>query len=695
MRRLTITVLSLLCSIIVLAGPVSEEAFNKWHSSKYSMFIHFGLYSELGGVWNGHKVTNGYSEQIQSHGGIFSDDYAEVAEYFNPEKFNADEIVTLAKAAGMRSIVFTTKHHDGFCMWKTATTDFNSWDATPQQRDFVKELSESCKKGGLRFGLYFSLIDWHYPYGYPISSSNADFVTPEHHKYNVRQVTELLSNYGPISELWFDMGSLEPAQSKDLYSLVHRLQPDCMVSGRLGNDQYDFCVMGDNSFPDGTLKTAWQTPASMFSETWGYRSWQERGSSHVKAAEKLRALLGVVSHGGNYLLNIGPKGDGSVVDFERDVLLEVGEWLETNGEAVYGADAFAWPGLKNDIYTTIKGNSVYVFPSSVESDKVISIPLQGTKLISTSILGGKGKPITSVKGGVLSLTVPATSKDELMDVICLTFDRPLKEPSSDVLKHTSGTLVLNNENAEQENSYSCFDYYTNYQSVIAYDWTFSGASGNALQIEYPKEYLSKEIALSVDGRQYSAVLSDVTSKSLSGATLTWSPTVYSIQRGSWSRNLPSKVYDLENASMKWSIAKDEMIRTSSSMVYVAKDVQADADCDVVMEFAAGNGVEVLVNGQSILKHLNPYRTVSRHETVIVHLKKGRNQILVGSYNRFEKNVPVYLEPAQDNTVYSVVVPLDQTLRKSASHKVRVSLAHPLNDHTDIELSNMAISIISR
>ena len=222
----------------------------------------------------------------------------------------------------MRSIIFTTKHHDGFCMFKTATTDYNSYDATPGKRDFVKELAEACKRGGINFGMYFSLIDWHFPQAYPISSHNCDFITPQHHEFTKQQVTKLLTNYGPISELWFDMGSNTPQQSQELYELVHKLQPDCMVSGRLGNDRYDFAVMADNAYPEGALQTAWQSAASMFNETWSYRSWQERGDVHTKAMEKLRSLINVVSHGGNFLLNIGPKGDGSVVPFEKEVLTE-------------------------------------------------------------------------------------------------------------------------------------------------------------------------------------------------------------------------------------------------------------------------------------------------------------------------------------------------------------------------------------
>ena len=199
------TIIAALLAVLILntsnAKGTSDNAFERWQSDKYSMFIHFGLYSYLGGVWDGEPVRSGYSEQIQSFAGIFSDWYAMTAEKFDPVRFDADEIAELAVDGGMRSIVFTSKHHDGFCMFDTETTSYNSVNMTPSHRDYVKEVSEACRKAGLKFGLYFSLIDWNYPHAYPISSHNADFVTPEHHEFNKAQVRELLTRYGPVSEL--------------------------------------------------------------------------------------------------------------------------------------------------------------------------------------------------------------------------------------------------------------------------------------------------------------------------------------------------------------------------------------------------------------------------------------------------------------------------------------------------------------
>jgi len=201
-----------LLGVQVAYGQVKPDS--AWMNQKFSMFIHWGLYSHLGGVWNGKPVLSGYSEQIQSHGGIFSDWYAAVARDFNPVDWDADAVVKLAKDAGMKSVVFTSKHHDGFCMYHSRLTDYNIVDATPYKRDVMKELAEACRRQDMRFGVYFSLIDWHFPQAYPISSHNADPLTPEHYEYNLRQVEEIMTGYGPVSEIWFDMGSLTPEQSR-------------------------------------------------------------------------------------------------------------------------------------------------------------------------------------------------------------------------------------------------------------------------------------------------------------------------------------------------------------------------------------------------------------------------------------------------------------------------------------------------
>ncbi len=298
-----------------------------WQELKFGMFIHFGLYSLAGGVWKGEKITRGYSEQILSHGYLSQGDYEKLTEEFSLENFDATGIVTLSKESGMNYLVVTTKHHDGFCLYDTKTTDYNTINAACK-KDIIRELSDACKDQGLAFGIYYSWIDWHFPLALPISAHNSDAIPKEHQAYNIQQLTELLTNYGPICELWMDMGAPTKEQSEEVYALVQKLQPQCMINGRIWNDCGDFLTMGDNKLPTVTLDVPWQTPASIYHETWGYRQWQERGDKQEKIHELSNTARQVVSAGGNYLLNIGLMGDGSVEPFEQEVLQGIGKSLQ-------------------------------------------------------------------------------------------------------------------------------------------------------------------------------------------------------------------------------------------------------------------------------------------------------------------------------------------------------------------------------
>lgn len=473
------------------------------------MFIHFGIYSALGGVWDGQKITRGLSEQIQAHAGIYSDTYAHTADHFNPVNWNADSIALLAKASGMRSIVITSKHHDGFCMFHSAYTDFNIVDATPFGRDVVKELSDACKRHGLRFGVYFSLIDWHYPEASPISSHNSDYITPEHHEYNKKQVTELMTRYGTVSEIWFDMGSQSAAQSKELADLVHSLQPDCMISSRIGNDQGDFTVMGDNQEPNYRIGVPWQSPASFFDETWGYRSWQFRGSESAKVREKLASLIRVVSRGGNYLLNIGPRGDGSVVGFEKDVLLTIGNWLHKNSEAIYATQpdpfeiAFDWgsitsrpgklylhllsppkagtltlPGLSGKparVYTLgEEGPKALGQAHSTKGDIVVTLPQDYNEIAGLEGTHSAGTPSEGVQSDGAQSDGPSakTSRfDDPYKVVVLEFDGDFAVMPALRIAAGKKNLTLDHDNSFKYYSNSTVDYNSRYTSTIEESWT--------------------------------------------------------------------------------------------------------------------------------------------------------------------------------------------------------------------------------
>ena len=674
MKKL-LTLLMVALVSIGASAQIAQDAYKQWHQNKFSMFIHFGLYSVYGGVYNDKPVTFGYSEQIQSFAGIFSDWYGETALEFDPVRFNADEIVALAKEAGMRSIVITTKHHDGFCMFKTATTDYNSVDATPSKRDYVKELSDACRRGGINFAIYFSLIDWHFPHAYPISSHNCDFITPQHHEFTKAQVTELLTNYGPVSELWFDMGSNRPEQSKELYELVHKLQPNCMVSGRLGNGWYDFAVMADNKYPEGALQAPWQSAASMFDETWSYRSWQKRGDKHEKAMEKLRSLINVVSHGGNFLLNIGPRGDGSVVEFESDVLKEIGAWLKTNGEAIYGTEAspcrenFAWGT------STRKGNKLYLILSGeYPTNGAIELSLPGYQLQDS-----KGNLTSALmKGNKLMVNLPKDAyNDQTIQVVELTFDR-------EVLPQTNANSVRT-----ANYSYDCFDYYSNYRSTVSYEWALK-KKVSKVELTYTPEELGDEITLNdqlVKLESGKAITLKIDPKTSWGKRYICGPEFNLFDRASTIEVNLEKT-PLRKKGGAWKEVTDEKVTLPVNLIedyYMMQMVESPKAQDILLDVAAGNAVELFVNGVSVIKHLNPYRCKYREEKVLVHLEKGANVILLRAYNRFEKETSLLLRPSAEQVIYKQNVTLDATV-----NQVKVRRTELATQHTDTELHNLRV-----
>ena len=675
----------LLSFVFGLSVAVAQD--NDWQADKYSMFIHFGLYSHFGGVYDGEPVRQGYSEQIQSFAGIFSDWYAEEARNFDPDAFDADKIAGLAKEGGMRSIVFTSKHHDGFCMFDTRTTSYSSVAMMPSHRDFVKEMSESCRKHGLRFGLYFSLIDWNYPHAYPISSHNADFVTDEHHEFSMAQVRELLTNYGPISELWFDMGSLLPQQSRELYDLVKELQPDCMVSGRLGNDVYDFAVMADNKLPESTLHAPWQSAASMVPETLSYRSWQERGSVEEKYAEKLRTLINVVAHGGNYLLNIGPASDGSVVPFEDEVIRRIGGWLKDNGEAIYGTSVAPLGRFAHEYdwgVVTVKDNIIYLLLTGQYPELDIMLyadegPVQ--------VEGAEWK---DYRGNTYVYTVPEMYASPDVKVIKVVYDKPVYEIFSSF--NLSADVELSWKNAVKQYSYSCFDYYSNYRSTVGYTWKIGlNRPVSAVELTYTEEEIGRKVCLSVGD-----MAMDITLDGGQEIPLRQDAGIDSLRFGRMRGGTFDNQISLERVN-EWTEIQDGSIQFDSpafSNYLMTGSLWMDRPSKVIFDVRAGNGMELMVDGKIMAKHLNPYRTTDRTEKVMLDLSKGKHRIVMRSYNRFEESACIGLAVSENPKIYKMKVMLPQKL-DNKDVVVSISPLDKPSPHTDCGLHNVNLRLVRR
>jgi alpha-L-fucosidase len=509
------------------SGPrPTPQAVDAWQARKFGMFIHFGVYSQLGGVWQGKEIKNGYSEQIQSHAPIPKAEYEQVASQFDPENFDPEAIVKLAQDAGMKFIVITAKHHDGFNMFATKLTDYNIVDYTPYHKDVVKQLAEACARNGMKFGVYYSTIDWHYPGATTWQEDNDNPIPKAHEDFNTGQLKELTTNYGPLSEIWFDMGKPTPAQSKRFADTVHSIQPNCMVSGRVFNYQSDFTVMGDNEVPEFVIDEPWQTPASIYTDTWGYRSWTQRNDLAGKIDEHILNLTQVVSRGGNYLLNIGPKGDGSVVPFEADVLRGVGHWLQANGEAVYGSQPQPFRKLSFG-YATVKPGRLYLLIHNWPSDGRLQLPGLQTTLSKAYFLSDPTRvPLHIDNGdGQKSITITKSHETTPVTVVVAEYDGKLAVIPPTTKSDQNGRLVLADKEADHFLNYNGEGYYDR-PTVYKEQWAAALGQGGRyrLDIVYDKPQQARRVDVIVEGQRIAATL-DGNSRTTAGI-VTLKPSKY-------------------------------------------------------------------------------------------------------------------------------------------------------------------------
>ncbi len=441
------------------ASKASTVAWFK--DAKFGMFIHWGLYAIPGGIWKGKKMEEmgrgpHIAEWVQYVAQIPRGEYAQLAQEFNPVKYDANAIVELAKQAGMKYIVITSKHHDGFALYKSEVSKFNMVDATPFKRDVIKELYEACKKQGLAFGLYYSHnIDWadgsdaqfaetkaaDPALDLKFASFGANLWDPSPNTYQeyldkkaIPQVKEIMTKFPGLKMLWYDMPRIiKPEQSFRFYETVYQIQPQVIITDRVGNQLGDYAIPGDNKIPENpdSITKPWEAIGTL-NNSWGYKSYDDDWKS---PKELLYWLVEIVSKGGNYMLNIGPKADGSVPEPAITNLKKVGEWLKINGEAIYGTvrwqlnhegptnivinsteqrqrAGFKATFTPQDFWFTKKKNTVYAIALEFPDGNVATIQSLHTGIgaIHKVELLGKGTvPFKQTAKG-LSVTLPADFK---------------------------------------------------------------------------------------------------------------------------------------------------------------------------------------------------------------------------------------------------------------------------------------------
>ena len=412
--------------------PAAKAKRLEWLTeARFGMFIHWGVYSVPAGEWQG-KPSDGIAEWIMEKAKIPVSEYEKFAPQFNPTNFNAKEWVSLAKNAGMKYIVITTKHHDGFAMWPSVVSDWGI-KAAPFQRDPLKELAAECSKQGVRLCFYHSIMDWHHP-DWPERRAWHDTAKGEpdmdrYVAYMKSQIKELLTNYGPIGILWFDGEWEKPwthERGVDLYNYVRGLQPDIIINNRVGNARAGMTGMdkgdgvGDYGTPEQEIPATgfgpgviWESCMTM-NDTWGFR----KGDHNWKSAQTLvRNLIDCASKGGNYLLNVGPKSDGEFPAASVERLQGIGAWMKVNGRSIHGASPspfkqqFAWGRC------THRGNELFLHVFDWPKDGKLRLPVADKKAKAKLLANPKTDIKCFVEGNELVIELPAAPVDQIATVI--------------------------------------------------------------------------------------------------------------------------------------------------------------------------------------------------------------------------------------------------------------------------------------
>jgi alpha-L-fucosidase len=434
---LIFSLLLVLGTIVLRADPQPEDKAHKdarmawWRDAKFGMFIHWGVYSVPAGYYKGQPVP-GLGEWIMNKAKIPRAEYQAFAPEFNPTKFDADAFVKTAKDAGMKYMVITAKHHDGFAMFNTEYSNWNIYKGTPFGRDPLAELAAACKRQGMRLGIYYSQAqDWNNggaAAGGRWDKTQGTDMDAYIDKVAVPQVRELLSNYGPLAVLWWDTPiDMTKDRAQKLYDAVESLQPQIIQNNRLGGG-----FRGDTETPEQFIPATgfpgrdWETCMTI-NDTWGFK----KDDDHWKSTQTLLTnLVDIASKGGNYLLNVGPNSEGQIPQASIDRLAEIGKWMKVNGDSIYGTTASPFPYLAWGRATS-KGDTLYLHVFQWPQDGILKVPMTGD-VVSAHLLAGGAELKAALANGHVEIAVPKQAPDAIDSVIVLKLKgdpRPIQPPT--------------------------------------------------------------------------------------------------------------------------------------------------------------------------------------------------------------------------------------------------------------------------
>ena len=457
MKKLSSLLFSILISCSLMAQNGDGASASKqndpkiqwWKDAKFGMFIHWGIYSVPAGKWNDKTI---YGEWIMHQAKIPRTEYAALAKQFNPTQFNAEEWVRLAKDAGQKYIVITSKHHDGFAMFKSAADPYNIVDATPFKRDILKELAEACRKFDMKLGFYYSQAqDWYHPGG--AVSGNVEWdqthvadMNQYVEKIAIPQVKEILANYGDVAVLWWDTPTnMTKEMTRKLADLL-KPYPNIITNNRLGAD-----MGGDLETPEQFVPATgfpgrnWEVCMTMNGH-WGYNAWDDRWKS---TTDLLQKLIDIVSKGGNFLLNVGPNAYGVIPEVCQQNLREMGDWLKINGEAIYGTKASPFPYLSYG-RATRKGQMLYLHLFEWPKDGKLNVPL--TNKMTKAYLLADPKTLLKISAGKENATIqlPNYAPDKIASVVAIQFEgEPVVLPVPSQGKKVIASSTEENNNTTQ------------------------------------------------------------------------------------------------------------------------------------------------------------------------------------------------------------------------------------------------------